>query len=120
MYARAATVLTWVSQADQNTILSQTPVYGVDYMLEYDTDNWFLASDGFYYYKKAIPPKSTVEEKNDHIIVFLTRGEMRKPKEGYDLRLRILSSSIQAEPIEAIESSWPAVTVNPDGTLSAK
>lgn len=120
MYARAATVLSWVSQADQNTILSQDPVYGVDYMLEYNTDEWILASDGFYYYKKAIPPKSTVEGNNDHIIVFLTGGGMLKPKEGYDLRLRILSSGIQAEPIEAIESSWPAVTVNPDGTLSAK
>lgn len=112
MYVRAATILTWVSEADENTILSKEPVYGQDYTLTFDEENWFKASDGFYYSKKAV----NAGEK----ITLLTAGKQEQKKDGYTLRLRILSSGIQTEPIEAIENSWPAVTVNPDGTLSAK
>ena len=112
MYVRALAVANWVSVDDEHTVLAEDPVIGVDFEVKFVKDDWFLASDGFYYYRKVLAPKDQVQ--------LLTSATQLKEKLGYELRLEILSSGIQATPPEAVAKAWPAVRITEDGTLDKK
>jgi hypothetical protein len=112
VYVRAATVATWVSTTDEKTILSEAPVVGEDYnyTLTYG-EGWFKATDGFYYYSSPVDGGDSVE--------FLAGATHNNRIAGYELVITVVSAAIQATPAEAINESWPAVSVTADGTLSA-
>ena len=112
VYIRATIVANWVSKEDGTTILATAPVLNEDYTMELDHDYWFLASDGFYYDKRVILP--------DHpfAVQLVKSAKQLKEKEGYTLRLQIISSSIQATPIDAVKSSWTHVRVKENGELA--
>jgi hypothetical protein len=110
VYIRAATVATWVSTTDEKTILSEAPIAGVNYTLTYG-EGWFKATDGFYYYSSPVGSGDSV--------VFLAGATHNNRIAGYELVITVVSAAIQATPAEAINESWPAVSVTADGTLSA-
>lgn len=107
-YVRAAVVVTWVSESNPKEILSISPEKDADYTLTL-SDGWFEAGDGFYYYREPVPAARslTLIENFEQV------GEM----EGHILNVQIVSSAIQTNPTEAVESSWYAVDVAQDGTL---
>ena len=110
VYIRAAVVVNWVD--GDGAILSTSPVEGddKDYVLEVAT-GWKQGSDGFYYYLSKVP--STTES-----IELLESVTQKKTKDGYTLRVQVLSSAIQAEPAEAVKSSWTVVTgIDNNGNL---
>lgn len=109
VYVRAFSVVNWVSTDNEHTILSTKPKENVDFKVEFHTDGWFLASDGFYYFENALAPGEEL-----HLFDMVTQL-VEKP--GYELRFEILSSAIQATPTEAVEEAWRAVKVADDGTL---
>ena len=100
-YVRIAVVATWKGTDD--TVYAQAPILGADYTLELDS-RWVAGSDGFYYYEKALLPGESVT-----ILAQATRLETEKA--GYELRLQLLTTSIQADPIDAVHAAWPAVEV---------
>ena len=108
VYIRAAVVVNWVDE--DGVILSTMPVAGTDYTLSTAT-GWTQGSDGFYYYLSKVPP--TTES-----ITLLNGVTQNKTKDGYTLRVQVLSSAIQAEPAEAVTHSWTCVTgVDANGDL---
>ena len=112
LYVRSIAIVNWVSKEDENVILSEVPEVNVDFSVIFVKENWFLASDGFYYYSKPLYPGETV--------VLITKIEQLKEKAGYDLRVQLLSGSIQAYPVDAVNEAWPAVVVNENGELEEK
>jgi hypothetical protein len=100
---RAFAVANWVSETDEHTILPETPQFGVDFAAEFVMENWFLASDGFYYYRHALEAGESAK--------FLRSATQIKQKEGYELQLRIVSEAIQVTPVDAIHEAWPMVRV---------
>ena len=113
VYARASVIAAWVSNDDgeKRTVWSKVPVEGVDYTLTIDTSEWFKASDGFYYRKNMINPAQSVN---------FASATQKTQKDGYTLRILVNYSAIQTIPVEVIESSWSAVKVADDGTLTKK
>ena len=110
VYVRALAVANWRSTDDEHTILSETPVVGINFSIRFVTEGWFLASDGFYYYEKPLGPGEQVQ-------LFLSATQLEE-KTGYELHLEILSSGIQAYPTDAIAAAWPAVRVTDNGLLA--
>lgn len=109
IYVRAFAVANWLSEDDEHTISSEVPKIDVDFDLYQHSEGWFLASDGFYYYTKPLAPGETV--------VLFTNAIQLTKKPGYELRLQLLASSIQADPIDAVNQAWPSVQVNANGEL---
>ena len=103
VYVRAFAVANWISETDEHTILPETPQFGVDFTADFVMENWFLASDGFYYYRHVLEAGEAVE--------FLRSATQIKQKEGFELQLRIVSEAIQVTPVDAIHEAWPAVRV---------
>lgn len=109
VYVRVLTVANWLSTDDEHTIHSETPKYGIDFTIDFITEDWFLASDGFYYYTKPLYPGESVQ-------LFTDAFQLRE-KSGHELRLQLLTSSIQTTPSDAINAAWPAVQINESGML---
>lgn len=109
VYVRALAVATWLSTADEHTILSDKPKVGEDYNIDFVTDNWFLASDGFYYYKEVMKPGESLK--------LIDTVSQTTVMVGYELHLEIISLAIQAYPTDAVKEAWPAVDVNEQGQL---
>lgn len=117
VYIRAAVVVNWVDDngtpedKSDDVILSTSPVAGTDYTLSTAT-GWTQGSDGFYYYLSKVPP--TTES-----ITLLNGVTQNKTKDGYTLRVQVLSSAIQATPTEAVVGAWTSVTgVDASGKLT--
>ena len=69
--------------------------------IEYEiSDNWFLADDGYYYYKKIVP----AGESTDNLI----KNAISNGSEfvGYTLAIDVQAQAIQASPEEAAETAW--------------
>ena len=111
VYVRAIAVANWASTTEEHVILSTKPVVGTDYVIEFKTTNWFQAGDGFYYYKLPLNPGEHVSMIKDAYII--------NEKKGYEIRLEIISSSIQAYPSEAIQQAWSAVYIDANGILQS-
>lgn len=107
-YVRVKLVMNWV---DENGSVSATPVNITPEI----TDNWFLGSDGNYYYKMPVAPDGKTENllKADSPITEPTD----KPA-GCHLEVTVLAESIQAAPSAAVEGAWTAVKVGSDGSLT--
>lgn len=113
VYVRAKLVVNWVS-VDGGSISAEVPVEGQDYTLVLETTTgWDIeTSDGFYYYTKPVDPGSSTGN--------LVGENGCKPltnKDGYQLKVDVIASVIQAEPTDAVKESW-GVDVGVDGTIS--
>ena len=110
VYLRAAVVVNWVNNSD-DSILSTKPVENTDYTLDLG-NNWVKGSDGFYYYTLKVAPDSADILVLDAVTCpTVTNG-------NYTLTVQVISSAIQATPIEAVKGAWKSVSgVNGDGSL---
>ena len=83
---------------------------------EINTTDWFKGSDGYYYYKKVLPVGATTEDllATDETII------LTEDANGNTLAVTVIHQSIQTVPSSVVATEWPVVTVNSDGTLSAK
>lgn len=112
-YIRAAVVVTWQNEAGD--VWGTMPVEGTDYSIEWTLDNWFVGSDGFYYYKNPVEPEESTK-------ILFTECQIKEgvnaPEENYYLNVEILASGIQAEPKTTVESVWGVTTeeIEADGS----
>ena len=112
-YVRVKLVMNWVD--DESGNVSAEPV-GITPVI--NTADWFLGTDGIYYYKMPVAA-------NDGVTTNLLQEESPiteptdKP-EGCHLEVTVLAESIQAAPSAAVEGAWTAVKVGSDGNLTAK
>ena len=97
-YVRVKLVMNWV---DDDNNVSATPV---NINVVYDTEKWFLGSDGNYYYMTPVAPDRLTDNllKDKYPITEPTEG---KP-EGCHLEVTVLAESIQAAPSQAVTASW--------------
>lgn len=113
VYVRAMVVATWV-KAD-GTVHATAPVAGTDYTLDWNSTDWFLASDGFYYHKAPIAS----EEKTAELIRTCAPVAGKAPDGGYTLNVKIVAQTIQAlgatdlDGTPAVEDAWKVVKVDP-------
>lgn len=109
-YVRVKLVCNWVSDDENNQTISSEPV-GIK--PEINTDDWFLGTDGIYYYRKPVAPKDAETGK---VTTNLLQKPITEPTEGkpdgYHLEVTVLAESIQAAPSQAVTDSW-GVDVNP-------
>ncbi len=112
-YVRVKLVMNWVD--DESGNVSSEPV-GITPVI--NTADWFLGTDGIYYYKKPIAANDGVTtnllQEGSPII------EPTDKPEGCHLEVTVLAESIQAAPSAAVEGAWTAVKVGSDGNLTAK
>lgn len=115
-YVRVKLVMNWVSDDENNQTISSEPV-GIT--PEINTDDWFLGTDGIYYYRKPVAPKDAETGKVTSNL--LQEGKpITQPEgapEGYHLEVTVLAESIQAAPDTAVKDAWKVVEVK-DGSLT--
>lgn len=112
-YVRAKLVLNWVSDDENNQTISSEPV-GIT--PEINTDDWFLGTDGIYYYRKPVAPKGA---ETGNVTSNLLKTPITQPDapEGYHLEVTVLAESIQAAPDSAVTEAWKVVKVE-NGVLT--
>lgn len=101
-YVRVKLVMNWVSDDENNQTISSEPV---DIKVDYDTDKWFLGTDGIYYYKTPVAPVSA-KPSNVTSNLLKTPITQTNAPEGYHLEVTVLAESIQAAPSTAVTESW--------------
>ncbi len=113
-YVRVKLVMNWVSN-DGKTISGEP----VGIKPEINTDDWFLGTDGIYYYRKPVAPKDA--GPGSVTTNLLQDGNpIKQPKDapdGYHLEVTVLAESIQAAPDTAVQQSWD-VDVGSNGYLT--
>ena len=113
VYVRAAVIANWVADDNSGAILSVQPIEGTDYTIIFNNTEWFKASDGFYYFSSPLPSRGIASK-------VVSSASPITSKEGYTLQISVITSAIQSTPVDAIEDSWTAVTVDEDGNLTLK
>lgn len=106
-YVRVKLVMNWV---DDDNNVSATPV-GITPEI---TGNWFLGSDGNYYYQMPVAAGGKTEN------LLQANSPITEPTDkpaGCHLEVTVLAESIQAAPSAAVEGAWTAVKVV-DGNLT--
>lgn len=95
-YVRVKLVMNWVD--DKENVVSGDNLPKVS--LEEGSD-WFLGTDGIYYYKMPVAPKGQTSN--------LLEGKPIKQEsapDGCHLEVTVLAESIQAAPDTAVQQSW--------------
>lgn len=113
-YIRAKVVINW--QDAEGNVSGVKPAIGSDYTMvmgEKYAEDWFIGSDGLYYYKKVVAPGNSTS-------ILIEQIEQKKKYEGYNLHVEILAEAIQAIPQDAVTTSWTVVNVDEDGKLVKK
>ena len=111
-YIRVAVVANWIDE-DGNVYGGETPVEGTNYTKLDPQNGWFQASDGYFYYPKAVAAQGETP------VLFSTITQSGAP-EGCHLQLTILADGIQSEPTSTVASVWTAIQVDTNGNLTAK
>ncbi len=99
-FIRAIIIVNWVSETDSSTVLSQVPVMGTDYTVEFGASDWVKGADGFWYHKKAIAPNASTSN-----LINSCKAVSDAP-DGYKLSVRVLASAIQSSPASVVEEAW--------------
>lgn len=118
VYVRAAVVVNWKSSSATNTVLAEMPKEGTDgdYTLTMNTTDWF-EHGGFWYCKAPVTAATPA---------LVSEFTQINTKVGYDLKLELVSQTIQAlgttdedangNSIPAVTDAW-GITVDTDGNL---
>ena len=118
-FARVAVVVNWV--ANDGTVYAVSPVLGTDYSITFDTANWKQGTDTFWYYTKALenlPDDADVNAEGFDVTPYVTTSlitectQLTEAPEGYNFKVEILASTIQANPETVAETQWGVVVEN--------
>ena len=107
-YVRVKLVMNWVSNDETNRTISSEPVGITPVINEAD---WFLGTDGIYYYTKPVGPDGSDNDTTTNLL----KNPITQPDDAPDgchLEVTVLAESIQAAPSEAVTKSW-GVDVEP-------
>ena len=126
-YIRAAVVVNWVKTdgAGNRHIHAIAPEEGVDYQIEFNTQNWIKAEypneEVIYYAKEPVGPCSIEggEKKysTDYALFnnFKQISTVNQP-DGYELEVEVVASGIQSVPYGVVSDKWNVTVV--DGTIT--
>lgn len=106
-YVRVKLVMNWVD--DKENVVSGDNLPKVSLK---EGSDWFLGTDGIYYYKMPVAPKGQTSN--------LLEGNPIKQEnapEGCHLEVTVLAESIQAAPDSAVTEAWKVVKVD-NGALT--
>ena len=115
-FIRAKVVITW--QNAKGEVYSARPVLDTasndgDYSIVYNTAEWILGSDGFWYCKNDVAPNGLSE-----ILIKEAKPLKLCEDNAYTLHIEILSQAIQSTPENAVVDTWGPVTDATDGVLT--
>ena len=105
-YIRAEIIVTWMD-SDGKEVYAEKPMLNEDYLMLINDNDWFLASDGYYYHKAKV----NGDDSTEVLIEEAQLAEGITPPEGYHLSIEVVSSAIQANPEHAVTEMWPAIKV---------
>lgn len=106
-FVRAEIIVTWMSK-DGKSVYSEKPALGTDYSMTVNDSDWFVSSDGFYYYKHIVGSGDSTSNLIETAAILSTANA---PTDFY-LSVEIISSAIQANPTKAVGEAWAAVEWN--------
>lgn len=118
-FARMAVVVNWV--AANGTVYAISPVEGTDYTITYDNANWTQGTDGFWYYNKAlqsVPEGTDIRAEGFDATPYITTALIQdctqkvQGPEGYSLKVELIASTIQAEPVSVVVEQWGVTVTN--------
>ncbi len=116
VYVRALILVSWVDE--NGAYVDTAPSQNTDYILDLDTENWFKADDGYYYYKYPVNAGGDTST--------LINSCYQNPNniiDGYTLVVQVVGQCIQVagceddSDIPFVTSQW-GCTVEEDGTIS--
>lgn len=116
VYLRAAVMVNWKNTSNGN-LLAEVPTEGTDYNLSLGT-NWFLHTDGFYYYKDKMFDGEN--DANMPLPAFTLNPITTKT--GYELTMKIAAQTVQAVGTtdtgdkDAVEDAWGVTPQQITGT----
>lgn len=92
VYVRVAIVPSW--QNDNGDIFGQQPEKNIDYTVSYNTDSWFLWTDGYYYCRNAVKGGTETPAliRQDQSISQIKSS----PDPDYSMKIEFYTETIQA------------------------
>lgn len=106
-YVRVKLVMNWVD--DKENVVSGDNLPKVSLK---EGSDWFLGTDGIYYYKMPVAPKGQTSN-----LLEGTPIKQENAPEGCHLEVTVLAESIQAAPDSAVTEAWKVVKVD-NGALT--
>lgn len=97
-YIRAKLVFTWQNKAGE--VLGVAPTFG-DYTITWEKKGWEEGSGGYYYYTSKVG-----SGESTGVLATGIKQITPNPADGYTLHVEVLSESIQAEPVKAVQEAW--------------
>ena len=80
--------------------------------MDFDTDNWSVGNDGYFYYTLPVAPGASTEGS----LLTCTVKYPNNPE--YTLSVEILAEAIQSVPEDAVKAAWGAgFSIGADGSL---
>lgn len=130
VYVRVAIVATWQKTDSEGNVIihwqmpvgAETNAVGVDYLLDWNDEDWFLGKDGFYYHKKMVTCDGTEGSSRTKVLINECYQMHAAPEPGYKLHVEIVVQTIQAkgstdaDGTPAVTDAW-GVKVNGNGEL---
>ena len=109
-YVRAAVSVYW--QTEDGAVLSDTPVEGEDYSIEWGGSSYWAEQDGFYYYILPLQPEAATE-------TLIKSCKQIKERDGARLAVDISVQTVQSEPTDAVTDAW-GIGTEADGALAVQ
>lgn len=110
---RSNIIVTWMSK-DGKIVYSEVPELGKDYTMTINEEDWFVGSDGYYYYNDIVDSMANTS-------VLIEEAKMIEgvtPPDGFYLSVEIISSAIQSNPNSAVKDAWKVVEYNGTNLVS--
>ena len=115
-YVRAAVVITW--KDNSGNVLGTAPVASTagnpgDYFIDYNTNDWILYNDGFYYHKTAVNTGGETA-----VLIRNCYPESGQTPGGYQLSVEIIAQTVQAlgstdsGDVPAVKDAWGVILEN--------
>ena len=98
-YIRTMIVVNWMD--DEGNIFYLKPQENIDYEISFNDQDWTLGDDGFWYYHQKVSSFASTTNLINRAICIAS-----DIPDGYQLSIEVISSAIQSEPDETIETQW--------------
>ena len=100
VYVRVALIINYQSILNRNDIIPAVGDYEVS--LGNNIHNYWYKTGDYYYYKLPLKPGDTTDQFLENIKLLAGKS----PPVNYELEVKVLADSIQAEPIDVVKDAW--------------